>query len=180
MRSWVLRKSFICLNLATNNTKTYIGVFGLSSSRRIRHLDWIKDIKRHYVYQMFLRQHTTPNQKTGMTVLAHVIKKKNSLYNYHSLKWNYKSNPVYSSLFMRWEKKNEECLHFSVQDKLVVFPHWYSKELFFPLRQLASFELKIRIFNFYQCTTSSLTFLDISGNITMKLAEKSVIKQQLY
>ena len=112
VRSWVLRKSFICLNLATNNTKTYIGVFGLSSSRRIRHLDWIKDIKRHYVYKMFLRQHTTPNQKTGMTVLAHVIKKKNSLYNYHSLKWNYKSNPVYSSLFKRWEKKTRNVYIF--------------------------------------------------------------------
>ena len=180
MRSWVLRKSFICLNLATNNTKTYIGVFGLSSSRRIRHLDWIKDIKRHYVYQMFLRQHTTPNQKTGMTVLAHVKKKKNSLYNYHSLKWNYKSNPVYSSLFMRWEKKNEECLHFSVQDKLVVFPHWYSKGLFFLLKQLASFELKIRIFNFYQCTRGNLTFLDVFCNITFTFTEKSMIEQQLF
>ena len=38
-------------------------------------------------------------------VLAHVIKNKNSLHNYHSLKWNYKSNPVYSTLFKRWERK---------------------------------------------------------------------------
>ena len=38
-------------------------------------------------------------------VLAHVIKNKNNLHNYHSLKWNYKSNPVYSSLFKRWVKK---------------------------------------------------------------------------
>ena len=131
---------FICLNLATNNTKTYIGVFGLSSSRRIRHLDWLKDIKRHYVYQMFLRQHTTPNQKTGMTVLAHVIKKKNSLYNYHSLKWNYKSNPVYSSLFKRWEKKTRN-VHISVQDKLVVFPHWYSEATGFFWTKNSDFQL---------------------------------------
>ena len=122
VRSWVLRKSFICLNLDTNNTKTYLGVLGLSSSRRIRHLDWIKDIKRHYVYQMFWRQHTTPNQKTGMTVLAHVIKKKNSLYNYHSLKWNYKSNPVYSSLFKRWEKKKRGMSTFFSAGQISCFP----------------------------------------------------------
>ena len=45
------------------------------------------------------------------------------------------------------EKKDEECPHL-LQDKLLVFPHWYSKESYFHLKQLASFELKIWIFNF--------------------------------
>ena len=83
-------------------------------------------------------------------------------------KWNFifylKSNLIYTWHFKCW-KKNEECPHL-LQDKLVVLTHWYSKELFFHLKQLASFELRIRIFNFYQCTRGNLIFLDILWNIT--------------
>ena len=71
---------------------------------------------------MFLRQHTTPNQKTGMTVLAHVIKKKNSLYNYHSLKWNYKSNPVYTHFLSAGKKKKRGMSTFLSAGQISCFP----------------------------------------------------------
>ena len=59
-------------------------------------------------------------------------------------------------------------------------PMIYSKDFYFHLKQLASFELKIRIFNFHQCTRGNLTFLDILSNITFTFTEKSVIEQPLY
>ena len=65
--------------------------------------------------------------------------------------------------------KNEKCPHL-LQDKLVVFPP--------KLILQGIFELKIRIFNFYQCTRGNLTFLDILWNITF--TEKSVIEEQLF
>ena len=152
-------------------------VSDLSSLCRTRHLDVIKDIKRQYLSQMVMRQHTTPYQQTGICI-GTCNKEKNRIYNIHSLKWNFlfyhKSNLVYT-----WQispgKKNKECPHF-LQDKLVVLPHWYSKGLFFNLKQLAYFKLKIRIKNFYQSTGCNLTFLDVLCNTTFTLQKKAWLK----
>ena len=98
-------------------------------------------------------------------------------WKYNSLKYNflfhYKGNLVYTSIFKCWGKKSK-YVHL-LQDKLVVFPHWYSKELF---KQLASLELKMWIltFDFDQCR-GNITFLHILWNITFRrFTEKSVIE----
>ena len=70
MRRWVLHKSFIWLNLTTNNTQTKIEVFDLSNLCRTRHLDLIKDIKQQYVSHPRCLNANAQNQtkKTGICI----------------------------------------------------------------------------------------------------------------
>ena len=115
-------------------------------------------------------------------VLARAMKKKNSLLiTVIVWKWNFlfycKSSLVYTWT-IKCREKNEECPHL-LQDKLLVLPHWYSMESYFHLRQLASFELKIWIFNFYQ-PRGNKTFLDVLWNITFIFTEKNVIEQPFF
>ena len=76
--------------------------------------------------------------------------------------------------------KKRGMFTFAVRQISCFPPLIYSKDFYFHLQQLASFELKNRIFNFYQCTRGNLTFLDILSNITFTFTEKSVIEQPLY
>ena len=88
-----------------------------------------------------------------------------------------KSSLVYTWTF-KCREKNEECPHL-LQDKLLILSHWYSMESYFHLRQLASFELKIWIFDFYQ-SRGNKTFLDVLWNITFTFTEKNVIEQPFF